>query len=519
MKHPDFDKAFAPTPEIVSLSIEAAFRKGEKAMKLRHKVTAMLSAAAVLLVVCAAAVFALPNEPQPDVVSQPKLVENAEINVIYYNPKGNYYHFEKDCSGMLGAEAHTFAEAMADEKKPCPVCVLRKVYATENGKYCHYDEHCSGMMNATVDTESNWYDKGKAYCPVCMEPNTWVATGDPYYHYDMACCGDAAVGATENAALELNCFPCPICASGIAPIPEPETYNGSISMDADGTVLELESHPMSTITPWVTAAPTPEPEEFNGEEQIVYHTEQGKYYHLNMHCSGMMNASAHPISDAEKAGKIPCPVCITELTTYSTVDPSLPDAETPFYDVDAVPDTVEETPAKLASDIFTNVFGVYLFDAFEEFEYVSTNSYGVQSTDGLLTEEIEFCFARDGWQFAPVVVTVESMDDKIQSGSICLFPNVNFDFDWAGFCESASPWFQKVCENVPATLDMFNAMDASFEDDLEAITQVYVYFDSETKPSVCTMDFATYFGSFILGFDINGDDVSLASMNYNVSKA
>ena len=36
---------------------EKPFKKGEKAMKLRHKVTAMLSAAAVLLVVCAAAVL------------------------------------------------------------------------------------------------------------------------------------------------------------------------------------------------------------------------------------------------------------------------------------------------------------------------------------------------------------------------------------------------------------------------------------------------------------------------------
>jgi len=133
MKHPDFDKAFAPTPEIARLSIEAAFRKGEKAMKLRHKITAMVSAAAVLAIVCAAAVFALPNEPRPDVVSQPRLSNETEPTVspteapaVYYTLKGVYYHNIEDCSGMLGAESHALSEAQADGKLACPVCVLGK---------------------------------------------------------------------------------------------------------------------------------------------------------------------------------------------------------------------------------------------------------------------------------------------------------------------------------------------------------------------------------------------------------
>lgn len=330
--------------------------------------------------------------------------------------------------------------------------------------------------------------------------------------------------------------PCPVCVKGevetdwsfdeaestAAPMP----YGGSVAMDADGSILEAESYPVPvtaapTLSPMPAASPTKAPasEQLNAEEQIVYHTEQGKYYHLSMHCSGMMNARPHPIAEAEKAGKEPCPVCITNITVYSTVDPSLPDQEMPFYDAQTIGETPEITPVKFASDIFLNMFGVYLFDAFDDFEYISANSYGVNSSDGVLTEEIEFCFAQDGWQFAPVRVTVESKDDKILSGSICLIPDENIDFDWVSFCESASPWYQKVCENVPATLDMLTSMDAAFEDNLEAITQVYVHFDGETKPSVCMIDFATYFGFFSLSFDINGDEVSLASMNYNVSRA
>jgi len=543
MKHPDFDKAFAPTPEIVRLSMEAAFRKGEKAMKLRHKIIAMISAAAVLAIACGVFALALPNEPKPDVVSQPHLSETlaSEEATVYYTAKGNYYHFIEDCSGMEGAEIHSFAEAQADEKKPCPVCVLRKVYATENGKYCHYDEHCSGMMNAVVDTETNWYDAGKSYCLICMEPNTWIASDDPYYHYDMACCGDAAVGATENAALELNLFPCPVCTYGsIAPTPEPtETaYGGSITMDASGEILHLESRPMpteapydanATLPPRVTAAPTSSPipvEEdfFHGseaaEEQIVYYNENGQYYHFYMHCSGMMGAKYHTLTEAKQAGKPACPVCVPDEVdgslVYYTDDPSHPDSEEPFYPTDAVPEDVEITPAKLGSDIFLNVFGAYMFDVFENYGYINCDSRGTVSTDGVLTEEIQFHFSEDGADFTPVIVTVESRDENILSGSIFL----NFvNFSGKDFREQCSPWYQNVCAGASDTMEGIGILAAGSGGMAEVPQQITAFFDSELKPSVCVLDYESSSGYITLSYDINGDEASLASMNYNISRA
>ena len=48
------------------------------------------------------------------------------------------------------------------------------------------------------------------------------------------------------------------------------------------------------------------------EEVMVYMTENGSYYHLDEYCSGMQNAFAIPLGDAQRSGKEPCPVCVGE---------------------------------------------------------------------------------------------------------------------------------------------------------------------------------------------------------------
>ena len=46
------------------------------------------------------------------------------------------------------------------------------------------------------------------------------------------------------------------------------------------------------------------------EEVMVYMTQNGRYYHLDEYCSGMQNAFAIPLGDAQRSGKEPCPVCV-----------------------------------------------------------------------------------------------------------------------------------------------------------------------------------------------------------------
>ena len=52
----------------------------------------------------------------------------------------------------------------------------------------------------------------------------------------------------------------------------------------------------------------------------VYATKNGKYFHTDKTCSGMTNAKRGTFTAAVKAGKKPCPTCITpaKLTVYAT---------------------------------------------------------------------------------------------------------------------------------------------------------------------------------------------------------
>lgn len=328
MKHPDFDKAFAPTPEIVSLSIEAAFRKGEKAMKFRHKLITALSAAAVLAVVCAAAVFALPNEPRPDVVSQPVLTEPTEEPTVYYTSKGIYYHNIQDCSGMMNAQPHPLSEAQSDGKLACSVCV------------------------------------------------------------------------------------------------------------------STDAVPASSL--------------------------------------------------AEES---------TEMVFISYGD--------------------DRSATEIGADIFQNVFGVSMFDVLQDYQLTYTDAYDMVGVDDTFIQEIQLRFCQNGFsqndsEFTPVIITIESKDEQIISGSIFL----NFiNFSGASFREDCLLWYQNVCESAAATLEGLDILGAGSGGMPELPLQLLVNFGSDLKPAVCTLEYECSTGFFTLSFDINGDDVSLASMNYNVSKA
>lgn len=160
MKYPDFDKAFAPTPEIVSLSIESAFRKGEKAMKFRHKLTAVLSSAAVLALAFAVIGLANPAQPQPDVLSQPTMtaaptaaptLEMTEEPMVYYTTQGVYYHFDAYCSGMRNAARHNRSDAIKAGKQACPICV-----AGENTELSAVTEPYATV--APTSFPENWED-------------------------------------------------------------------------------------------------------------------------------------------------------------------------------------------------------------------------------------------------------------------------------------------------------------------------------------------------------------------------
>ena len=52
------------------------------------------------------------------------------------------------------------------------------------------------------------------------------------------------------------------------------------------------------------------PSQSNDPTVTVYATEKGKYFHVDIDCSGMRAVFPWAIEDAVKGGKLPCPVCV-----------------------------------------------------------------------------------------------------------------------------------------------------------------------------------------------------------------
>lgn len=276
MKQPDFDRAFAPTPACVHASIQLAFARGEKRMKLRHKIAGMLSVAAVLVILLAVAALAMdfPAAPQPDVLSPGRplntaapraeepastnaVLEMAEEPTVYFNPKGNYYHFEEGCSGMVGAEPHSLSKAIAAGKTACPVCApvpgnaeeaysggtpeqenaetsAPSIYYTPGGTYFHMEQNCSGMMNAEAHDLYDALLAGKQLCPACLEDAQLFLPGnleglhidltvyctetESFYHLTGSCSeipatGEIPVAMTQAEAVAKGKDGCPACLS------------------------------------------------------------------------------------------------------------------------------------------------------------------------------------------------------------------------------------------------------------------------------------------------------------------
>lgn len=72
---------------------------------------------------------------------------------------------------------------------------------------------------------------------------------------------------------------------------------------------------ISTPKPDVLTQPVVKDHSLKNDEPVVYFTTSGVYYHSEEHCSGMQNAQAHSLSEAEWAGKEPCPICTSVYAT------------------------------------------------------------------------------------------------------------------------------------------------------------------------------------------------------------
>ncbi len=153
MKRDDYlkhlDRAFTQAPPELTASVEEAFRRGEEAMKQKHKIMTALSVAAAVAILCAALALAAGTMLKPrrdDVVAArgkgeraptfspvPEALPQPGQALVFATEGGVYYHTDAHCMGMLNAVPIAEADALAAGKQPCPVCVTGGATSEDSG--------------------------------------------------------------------------------------------------------------------------------------------------------------------------------------------------------------------------------------------------------------------------------------------------------------------------------------------------------------------------------------------------
>ncbi len=199
------------------------------------------------------------EEPMPaptiDVSALPA-VKSAGEATVYYTTNGVAYHRAATCVGMSGAKEHTLSEAVSAGYRACGNC---QVPAEE-------------LLSA--DEPVMWVDETSVFHATdeCAQFNgEWTLM-------------------TITDAYAAGCTPCAVCC-----------------MAGDYAVPEA--------TPEPTAGPTPVPVEAGAPahksagEAIVYHTSNGRSYHVAERCGSMSGAKPYTLAESIADGYGPCGIC------------------------------------------------------------------------------------------------------------------------------------------------------------------------------------------------------------------
>ena len=238
-------RAFTEAPSELHDAVESAFQRGERAMKKRHKMMVALSAVAACALLLTALALAAVRLTEP----RPDAVVAA---------KGGGETETVTEQGMEDGDAlptplPEMMEVISVTPSPTPMLTPEPTALPELAELADVTPSPTPIPNALAD----------GYGDIVYA----LAHGN-YYHSDPNCSGmEEAVAWTEASAALMGKRPCPVCIGGGA-VPEAEPF-----------------------------------------EVPVYYTEQGWYYHGDAHCSGMRNANAHTLAEAEADGKRRCPTC------------------------------------------------------------------------------------------------------------------------------------------------------------------------------------------------------------------
>ncbi len=240
----------------------------------------------------------------PDEVLE--LMLNVGSDAVFVVPGSSYYHVSTGCDA-LNYERNAYAMLSGSETgehvdgsiirpmsqtgglTPCAYCA-QPVYATESGLFYHADPECSGMTGAREYTLTAARAADKSPCPICMGGDADILS-----ERALVLLVPARLGGGERY-------------HGNAACPYFLLEKSSASYESDGTDFSLSDWCVSEAdAEEMGAAPCEYCTEAN-----VFATPNGQWYHTDPECSGMMNASAYTVMQAESEGKTACPVCIAK---------------------------------------------------------------------------------------------------------------------------------------------------------------------------------------------------------------
>ena len=246
MKHPNYDRAFHETPEYIRSAIELGIIKGKKAAKKRVRIARALSIAAAMVIVLGAGVFGASR------------LGGHPDNRAPGRPLSGPAATGDPASGTPTPGADLIATATPTATPtamatPTPPATPEPTYEP---------------TVTPVETAEPWETR-----------TVYAVYGTSKYYHKEPTCG------TQNNRHELSVLEA--LSEGLESCPN----------------CLLMNHELVAVP--VDAASAAE----NGRRRIHYIAE-GRYFHIDSECSGMVGAESHSVTDAFSSGRTPCPVCM-----------------------------------------------------------------------------------------------------------------------------------------------------------------------------------------------------------------
>ena len=228
--------------------------------------------------------------PTPSPTPSPSPTPAPPVEMVWRVPGEAVYHNDPTCGGMAGAEEITLAEALEEGLMPCESCVLAagkspeptsgtQPPATAMAVIAESEAPLSTAMAVIAESEA----------PLATEPAATEAASKPLTTTPPP---ESAVSTKGAAAMS----PDPATSSGLAAVsPSPSP---SLAPTASPTPL-----PVPTATPIA-----PPPFKKLGD-MMVWHTTNGRFYHLDEHCPGMSGAKQFTLASSVADGFKTCTRC------------------------------------------------------------------------------------------------------------------------------------------------------------------------------------------------------------------